>query len=157
MDGVIPAEVCHVRELLEIGLREADVREVWASSKATPEEALNRSFEGATVSWSILLDGECIGMFGVGAMNLLSPVGMPWMLASDMLNDRRAWRRFLRESRFHIARMHEMYPVLVNWIDDRNKASLRWAKWVGFKVFDAEPFGPFGLPFHRIERKRGDK
>lgn len=157
MDGVVIAECKHIDELMEIGLRQADIDEIYASSRATPREALERSFEGSTACWSIVLDDKCIGMFGVGSINLLSPIGMPWMLASDFIRHKRVWRRFLRESRFHIDKMHEMHPVLVNWIDDRNKVALRWAKWVGFKVYNTEPFGPFGLPFHRIERKRGDK
>jgi len=158
MDGVVTARRRHIDELLSIGLRQADVDELWASSKATPEDALIRSYEKATVTWSILLDDRCIGMFGVGGLNILSPVGMPWMLASDMIRDKRVWRRFLREGReYWIDNMHDLYPVLVNWIDARNTVSLRWAKWVGFRVFEPEPFGPFGMPFHRIERKRGDK
>lgn len=73
--------------------------------------------------------------------------GSPWLLNSTFMTP----RVLLGWTKLFIEKWRGEYRVLVNHIDARYEASLRWAKWAGFTVHDAEPYGPYDMPFHRIE------
>jgi hypothetical protein len=152
MAHVEPAEEKHIAELLNIGLRAEDAEEIFAYG-GTPERMLGESLRNSTLAWAIMDDGRCIGMFGVGAKNTLSPVGVPWLLGSDGI--KKIWLQFLKQCRFYLDVMNDIYPVLENWVDARYETSLKWAKWLGFTVDDPAPYGMLGRPFCRIERRRG--
>ena len=57
---------------------------------------------------------------------------------------------FYRMSKIFIKWMRARFDYLENWVDARNFLSLRWLTWVGFKIGAAEPWGAFGMDFHRI-------
>jgi hypothetical protein len=57
-------------------------------------------------------------------------------------------RAFARPARAVMAQLLERYPILVNYIDARYEAAVRWAKWLGFRVGEPVPYGPAGMPFH---------
>lgn len=152
MAYAVPAEEKHVAELLDIGLRAEDAEEIYAYG-GTPEQMLYESLHNSTLAWSIMDDGHCIGMFGVGAKNTLSLTGIPWLLGSDGI--KKVWLQFLKQCRFYLDIMNDIYPVLENWVDAKYETSLKWARWLGFTVDDPMPYGMFNKPFCRIERRRG--
>ena len=130
-------------------MREADVREVWASSHSTPERAVRESLRVSTAAWIGYYDGWPVCVFGVAPLNMVAGIGSPWLLATDELTERPA--AFLRRCRPYVARMLRVYPKLVNHVDDRNEASKRWLSWLGFTLCEPEPHGPDRLsfrPFH---------
>lgn len=58
---------------------------------------------------------------------------------------------FLRESR----RLAESFPCeVMNYVDARNTAAVKWFKWLGFAVDEPVPFGVNGEPFHRFTNRR---
>lgn len=130
----------------------ADRDEVWASSKATPEEALYRGFSSPH-GWTKtgLHRGVPILMFGVSAGSYLSFEGCPWMLG--VARDRATGLALARRTWHHVRKMQRDYPVLVNWTDARHTESHSWLRWAGFTLEPAVPYGPFGLPFHRFWRR----
>jgi hypothetical protein len=101
-----------------------------------------------------MADGRVVCMFGVAPVNLLGDTGVPWLLGSDDIE--RHAVTFLRGSKRYIAEMSRDYRLLTNYVDARNTLSIRWLKWLRFDILAAEPYGPFGLPFHRFEL-RNDK
>jgi hypothetical protein len=44
------------------------------------------------------------------------------------------------------------YDQLFNYVDARNLRSIAWLQHIGFQVFEPQPYGLEGLPFHRFER-----
>lgn len=133
-------------------MREADRREVMAASGRYPEEALQESVRVSTECWAGMLGEEPIAIFGVGPLNILNGIGSPWMLGSDELVAHSFY--LLRMSRPYVERMHQIYPVLFNLVDERNTVSQRWLRWMGFKMYDPIPYGPFGVKFRPFERVR---
>jgi hypothetical protein len=148
---VVRATQYHV-DLIAPRLRQADRDEVFASSGRPVEEAVQESFESTGRTWAVELKEEPMMLFGVASYSALHYEGIPWMLATDRIHE--VARVFLRESRSWVFRMAEGFARLENWIDVRNAVSIRWLKWCGFTMEEAEPYGPFGLPFHRFWLKR---
>jgi len=144
---IVPATLEHVAEMAP-RMREADRQEVWASFYLTPELALSVSVRTSRHAWAGLIDGRVVCIFGVGGSSVLSDVGVPWLLGTDDL-DRNQFA-FLRRCRQHVAQMLAGYPVLINFVDDRNKVSQRWLRWLGFTIMEPEPHGPQGLPFRKF-------
>lgn len=151
MGSVIPATAAHAAELAP-RLREADVAEVRATAGYAPLEALERSLLASTEAYALLLGGELAGLFGVvgleGTVAGGYAGGVIWLLGSDAIPLRR--RAFLSLSRRMVAEFRTRYPVLFNYVDARNEASLRWLRWLGFEIAPAAPFGVEGRPFHHV-------
>lgn len=64
---------------------------------------------------------------------------------------------FLRRTPEQFSILHRGYPVLFNYVDERNTASIRWLRWAGAKFIQRHPeMGvenrPF-LEFIHIENK----
>ena len=131
--------------IVAANMREADRREVWASSRSTPESAVLESLRVSTHAWIGYYDDRPVCVFGVAPLNMIAGIGSPWLLGTDELVKRPA--AFLRRCRPYVGRMLAVYPKLVNHVDDRNEASKGWLRWLGFELGKPEPHGPFGIPF----------
>lgn len=129
-------------------MRKADQREVWASGKLTPHQALTQSLEASRDALTASVDGVPVIMFGVAVPHLLSERAVPWMLASDEVKNHAM--HFLPASRRFIDEMMQRYDLLVNFVDERNTLSQKWLKWLGFTLEEPEPFGPFQVPFRKF-------
>jgi len=150
----IDATMEHCKIIAE-NMRECDKNEVWASSHQEPLTALVESLKLSTYAQTATLDGVPCAMYGVGAKNVLDDWGAPWMLATD---DLRLWgKQFLMRSIRVIREMLQFHPILFNFVDARNAASIQWLIWLGFDVSpQPEPWGMDGLPFHTFRKTRRD-
>ncbi len=98
-----------------------------------------------------LADGEPLCVFGVAPPVLLSDVATPWLLGTSKI--RMHSRTFLRHSRRIVKAWASMFPLMRNYVDDRNADAIRWLQWVGFQVYSPEPYGPDELPFRLFEKR----
>lgn len=149
---IVPATLDHAQELAQ-KMRRDDVAEIWAASYTRPLDALVNAIEGSRdTSFTGLANGRAVAMWGVARASFLTDVGRPWLLASDefVLHA----RRFLRLNREFVRKALEEHPVLENWVDVRNKASIRWLRWLGFDILPPELVGPEQRPFHRFKMER---
>jgi len=132
-------------------LRPADRQEIWAATLATPHEALDISLSFSTLAWTGLIDGVPFVMFGVAAASPWCRHGIPWLLSGPQIEIHRT--AALRLCRRYIKEIAEQHPILANFVDARNRTSIRWLKWLGFTVKPAIPYGPFNLLFHPFEMR----
>lgn len=133
-------------------MRDADALEVWLAAHKTPHEALREGFAASVRAWTIMRDGEPIGMFGVSSASVLGNIGVPWLLGTDgMLKVK---RQFVKECGHYIDWMLSLYPHLVNYVHADNKPSIRMIKWLGFELEGPRPAGPEGADFFKFERFR---
>jgi ribosomal protein S18 acetylase RimI-like enzyme len=99
---------------------------------------------------AVTAHGEPVAVFGVVPLSILTGDGRPWMLATDMAC------RFRRElvigGRHWTSVWGERYEALSNWVDARNTPAIRWLERIGYRIHDAVPYGPNGLPFHPFDR-----
>lgn len=134
-------------------MRDYDRQEVWASSAKTPLQALQAGFDLSVETFTSLADDVPLFMYGVAPFTLLGQTGTPWLLTSqDITNHRHHLMRWSKPVLHYWSR--EMFPYLFNMVDARHTPALTWAKYIGFTVYPAQPFGPFKMPFHKIELRR---
>lgn len=146
--------VCTIREptaedIDEVlaNLSEDELAEIWASRRLTPKDVKRELPLSETYVAEVA--GDLICMFGVQRPTLLDNEAACWMLTTDKL--RHHGRAFLRASRKVVEDFKARYPRMVNYIDARSVETIAWLRWCGFTVYDAEPFGPDQIPFHRYE------
>lgn len=145
---VVPADEAHVA-IIAAGMRQADRDEIWAASHVAPEAALRQGLRTSTIAWAGLIDGEPVCLFGVSPLSIVSGDGVPWMLGTEAVV--RHQRTFLRHCRSCVDRMRAVYPTLTNYVDDRNTASKRWLRWLGFEIDEPAPYGVEGRMFRRFQ------
>jgi hypothetical protein len=142
------------RALLHIAdtMRKADVAEVKASSGNSPRTAISASVDlsdWCTVAW---ITGEPVVVFGLVQRDILSGIGYPWMLGSDGVL---AYKRAILQHTPHAIRcMNDICPVLMNYVHQRNRASVRLLQWLGFTLEPAVPWGVAGEKFHKFHKER---
>lgn len=134
-------------------MRQADLDEIAASSGKPALDILADSVRGSSVVLALeLADGSLGCIFGVAPMGgLLGTTGAPWLLGTRALE--RNPRALIELGPRYLALMLASYPRLFNYVDARNKRSIRWLKWLGFTFHDAKPYGAAGLPFHYFEMR----
>ncbi len=150
---IVPAHIDHV-DYIARNMSDADRAEVAASVGISPREALVQSLEASVLAWTGMVgDSRPVCMYGVSPIDILGGVGSPWLLGTGDLP--RHAKTFLKFNREYIPKMLEVFPVLVNWVDARHVAAIRWLNRLGFQ-FDVEPvaYGPWGMPFYRFEMER---
>lgn len=135
-------------EFLKTRLRQSDIDEIWASHHHKPENALRISLETSEICLTITIAEEPIAMFGIISNFILDESAGIWLLASDELD--KVYREFAKECKRFIAMMHQRYPILENYVDTRNKTSIRWLKWCGAKIEEAMPYGVERKLFHHF-------
>jgi hypothetical protein len=136
---------------LKSRLRQTDIDEIWASNNLTPAEALTFSYYLSKVCLTVVY-GEPVGMFGIVADPERYGRALIWMLGSERLE--KAARHVLRQTKDIIDGFMDEYPLLYNYIDARNKKSIRWLRHLGAEINPALPHGKAGLPFHFFKFER---
>lgn len=131
-------------------MRAADRQEIDAMMGPLHETVVKVSLLQSTLSWAADdSEGNLICLLGVGPVSMLTGTGRPWLLGTELLDKHltalaRLSPRFLR----HIL---AAFPHLENWVDSRNRATIRWLRHLGFVIHPARPIGLRGVPFHRFE------
>ena len=127
-------------------MRQSDQDEIMASSGITPFQALHDGFLRSAYCWTALTDNEPCAMFGVVRESPISNKGIPWLLATDQMRLNK--KRFLIDGVKYMRLILEIFPDLYNFVDTRNKESIRWLKWLGFEILPAIKYGLNGELFH---------
>ena len=149
--SVVKAEPAHIRTIAR-RMRSADREEVFAASGKSPVQALVYSLRKSSVAYTAIIDGRPELMFGVGDLNILAGIGAPWLLGTDAVE--RHHVAFLRGSRDWLDQLLRRYSILRNFVDDRNKVSIRWLQWLGFRLLDPVDMG--GHQFRLFELRTDD-
>ena len=129
-------------------MRQADVDEVWAASNVTPLQAITGGVDISCSTSVAVINGDIVAIMGVVKKTALSNTGIPWLLGTDSIV--KHYREFLGASPSVLNAMIDVCPNLINHVYVENKVSIRWLKWLGFKIEKAEPFGVNGELFHKF-------
>lgn len=147
----VPATPAHARELAR-NMRPEEIQEVQASHGMGPLGTLLECVRDSKESYAAIHDDQVVAMFGVYQPISLTTLGVPWLLTSNYLATHP--KHLLRWTKAAVAYLLEHYDRLVNVVDYRYKASLRWAEWAGFTVHPPHPVGVNGELFCKIELRR---
>lgn len=130
-------------------LRQSDRDELTAAAGPDLERTLRLSVEASRGMAGVAMAGpEPIALFGFAPWGLMSGAASPWLVGTDAL--RKHGRALNRMGKAYCAEASSEFPVLVNYVDVRNTASVRWLRGLGFKMDAPAPFGAEGRPFMRF-------
>lgn len=120
-------------EILAPHMREQDAREVFLSHGLSPREALRVSCCNSEESFTIIDDDQdIVGMFGY--VDDSNCKGVPWLLGSNKLVEKKNHRSFLVQSQDYLNSLKIKYDFLYNYVHAENAASLQWLRWLGFSL-----------------------
>lgn len=138
-------DIAHIAE----NMREIDVKEIFLSSGHSPYQSLKIGFETSGICYTIFLDDEAIGMFGVVKPTLMSNYGVIWFLATDKMELIK--KTFLRKCGSFINELYEVgVDRLENYVWAQNKKSILWLKWLGFTFEEPKEYGKGKALFMRF-------
>lgn len=138
-------------ETIAANLRHADIEEIHGTlGHRDCLTVMQAGAQSSTLLWTIEVDGAPAGLFGVTPT---PDYGVPWMLGTPALE--RTPKQLTRLGRAYVRLMNDKYATLLNYVDARSLKSVYWLARLGFTVQkETEPYGVFGLPFHRFGMKR---
>lgn len=138
MVDIVAADREAVRSLR---LRPANREEIKALVDLDEQVALGLFADSAEEIYEVKLGGATACVMGVHA-GVVSLVFAEWVDALPL--------SFFKTSRKVVDELRQRYPELGGHIYCHNHFSLRWARFLGFKIDPAQPYGPKQELFHRF-------
>lgn len=133
---------------LSLTMRQGDIDEVAASNGISPYEALLLGYEVSDAT-SVFEDGKVVAMYGCAGAG--DGIGSPWLLGSDRLAHLK--KELLTRPIKWLEEKNKEYPLLVNYVDARNKVAIRWLRFLGFTfIRKIEKYGVGRKPFYEFVR-----
>jgi hypothetical protein len=155
--GELDVVRCLPRHLEQLAprLRQLDYQELEAARgfDMQPLEVLLDAWRISAVTYAAELAGQAIACWGVHPVSVMGGIGVPWLLTSDEITRRPLAAATLARPALGV--LLDVYPRLIQWVDARHEPALRFVRWLGFHVEDAQPYGPYGMPFHPVAIGRG--
>jgi hypothetical protein len=142
---------------LSENLRQHDEAEVRALTGMAPADILSVAIESGAESWSVLFDGNLVGMWGVmpyrdSAIGL--PTGYGWLLTSHWAD--RYPKTFYRVCRDMLEVLFSRWGAIIGETDRRYRRALRWGERLGFRFEEPRPSGVGGWAFQSFTVRRED-
>ncbi|OMG61465.1 hypothetical protein AUR59_020095 [Stutzerimonas balearica] len=131
-------------------IRQADRDEIEEALQTPMRKALADALANHCKASKIVVSGLVVAVFGDSRHS--AEAGVPWLISTRHVE--RFPKAFLQVCKPEVAEMLTRHEVLVNYVDVRNAAAIRWLRWLGFTFGDPEPYGPLGLPFHCFWMRR---
>jgi len=145
--GFLKPTAGHISTVAE-NMRAADAAEVWASNRHSPRDALEGGVSASKHSVCVTYNGQAVAIYGLVVRDVLSGLGVPWMLTTDGVISCR--RELMTVTPEILGKMLKMCKILENNVHVENKVSVRWLSKLGFVIGEAEPLGVQGEMFHKF-------
>ena len=145
-----PVTAAHVLELSR-AMRPEGIAEL-AACGVEPLAALDSSVRMSIAAWAALADGKVAAIYGVVPFEQPGQ-GCVWMISGSVFVTYA--RHFVKIAPAVLDTLLEQVGELINFVDARYGAALRFVRWLGFDIGPAEPRGPHGLLFHPVVVRRG--
>lgn len=148
---VLPVSAEDVPAILPL-VRQADIDEITEALGIPMEEALLDAVTDSLNAKKIVVNGQVVAVFGDAIHNILGSIGIPWLIST--VHVERNALAFLKVCKPEVQGMLTRHHHLINYVDARNTAAIRWLKWLGFEFGPATPYGPKGFPFYPFTLNR---
>lgn len=146
---VLPLTAADIDAILP-DIRQADRDEIEGALHIPMRQALADALADHCKASKIVVDGAVVAVFGDSTHS--TEIGVPWLISTRHVE--RFPRAFLQVCKPEVAEMLTRHPLLLNYVDARNQAAIRWLRWLGFTFCEPEPYGPDGHPFHCFWMRR---
>lgn len=158
---IVPAGRVYANQMAN-HVRDTDKLEVYRSSGQDIRAALLDSVDVSDddMCWAALYNGLPCAMFGANELTVEGDgpysdmsIGGVWLLATPTIYVNKL--DFHRKAKEYLAKMHERYEYLTNFVDADNIPSLIWLPRLGFRPAQSvEDFGIDGSTFIQMVSKR---
>jgi hypothetical protein len=148
--AIVPATAEHA-DAMAPNVAAPDMAELRTLTDTDVYAVLRKHIEYSLFASTWLIDDEPAAMGGLYAAQLLGDTGYAWMLGTELIRRHRV--TFLRNYVYQLDKMLAIFPIIETHVDARYKSCLRWLKWTGFEIEQAEPMGTGH--FHRAVLLRG--
>jgi len=148
---VLPVTAEDVAHILPI-VRHADIEEITEALGIPMASALHDAITGSLNARKIVVDGLVVAIFGDAPYSILGSIGVPWLIST--VHVERHARAFLKVCKPEVQDMLTRHQHLMNYVDARNTAAIRWLKWLGFTFAPAAPYGARRFLFHQFTMNR---
>jgi hypothetical protein len=138
-------------------MRPADVQELEATHGMPMDDRIVRrklmraavaaSAGGECLAAHCPLTGRAVALLGVAPDGWMAGTASPWLIGTQ--NVAKFSRDLVVLGRGAVKAWSEHWP-LVNWVDARNTAAVRWLQRIGFELDQPAPRGPAGVMFRRF-------
>lgn len=149
MIEIVEANASHVGDII-LGMREHDLGEFNVVG-TDPRKMILESLEKSARSWTALLDGTAVCMWGVREESVLGG-GHIWLITTKAVDEFPL--DFLRLSFKSVRETLSEFKFLYGYVEDNYALSHRWMKWLGFRPVSFSDLGPIKL--HRYELSHGN-
>ena len=134
--------------------RQADRDEIEEGCGQTIASALALGLRSSVAAHVIAWGDTPLAAFGDVSYSPGAGIGIPWLISTNAIEQHP--RAFLRICQPLVAQMMERHQTLVNYVDTRNTAAIRWLEWLGFGMGSPTPYGPKQLLFRQFQMTRGN-
>ena len=149
-----PVAACWHVNAIAASLRSADAQELRSASGLGADEALRRSVEGSDKLWLLWAGAKPVFVCGVAGLPTIPEVGIVWGVGANAIEHHP--KAFTRACMKITAEMHKTFPVLMNWVDERNTVHVKWLEWMGYEMKESTNlFSKDGTSFRRFIRVAG--
>ena len=135
---VEPSRTRDIHDMLDAGLRPADMRELDAL-RVEPFTALIRGLSTSDRCMTVVVDGYAAAMFGVAPAKVGLGIGHPWLLGTSRLDTIRI--PFIRRAPGILLEISKGYRLLANCVHEDNELHIRWLRSLDFTFLGRR--GPF--------------
>ena len=134
-------------------IREQDQIELKAASGKPTLVTIRDAYDISEFALGIYLNNQLEGIFGVARFLDFEVFGIPWLMTTDKIVE--CPFVFLKNCPYWIDKMHDYFPILFNYVDQRNTTAIKWLSWCGFQFTQTiESYGAAGMPFIEFVRAR---
>lgn len=139
-------------EIIDATVRQVDREEVAEGFGQSISSALTLGLR-SSVECTVIAWGETpLAALGDVSYNPGAGIGIPWLISTDAIEQHPL--AFLRACRPLVARMLQRHQTLINYVDVRNHAAIRWLEWLGFSMGSPTVYGPNQLLFRQFVLER---
>lgn len=130
-------------------LRKCDRKEIKAATGRDHLEVILQSRAVSLWTDAVLINGEPVAIMGVAPMDDERSRGIPWCVGTRVMD--KYPKQVLKVGRQVVNEMYMAFPILVNYVDQRNKKAINLLNHLGFLLVEVDAeFGAAKIPFIRF-------
>lgn len=148
---LIAAKLEHI-PLVAIRVRPRDVEELRQGYNQTPTEIMSHALGQSSRAFTLLHGTVPFCMAGVVPVSVLGAAGIVWIVATSEIDKHPL--QFARASRRFLPRVLGPYRETRNFMASNDEPALKWAMWIGAKIYEEPPVQSNGRDFLRFSIRR---
>lgn len=139
-------------EIISATARKADRAEIEEGCGQSIASALTLGLRSSVSPKVIAWDHMPMAALGDASYSPGAGIGIPWLISTNTIEKHP--KAFLRVCKPLVRDMLSRHDQLINYVDARNHAAIRWLEWLGFSMGSPTPYGPNQLLFRQFQMTR---